>query len=82
MADLSEFVEENPTVRGVRCWACYIPEAGEINSAKRDKTATVTQMIRWLVEKKGYSDIDARVPRLNNHFQQGHHTAYPDGRKG
>lgn len=80
MADLASFAKEAPTERGVRCWVCFIPEAAEINAAKRERTATVTQMVGWLVADKGYATEEARRPRLTNHFQARHHERWPDGR--
>lgn len=80
MPDLATFAKENPTYRGVPCWACHIPEAPEVNAAKRDKTATVAQMVAWLIAEKGYSEDDARPPRLTNHFQAGHHRLWPNGK--
>lgn len=78
---LSDFVQENPTERGTRCWLCYLPEAAEINAAKRDRTASVPQMIGWLVKERGYPEADVRPPRFTNHFQTKHHIRWPDGRK-
>lgn len=81
MADLASFAKESPApIKGVRCWACHLPEAAELNAAKRDGTATVTQMVSWLIEDKGYSEDEARRPRLTNHFQGKHHERWPDGK--
>lgn len=81
MADLATFASEAPQpVRGVRCWACYLPEAAELNAAKRNNTATLPQMVAWLVEDRGYDPEEARRPRLTNHFQAQHHQRWPDGR--
>lgn len=78
---LADFVQENPTPpRGTPCWLCHIPEAAEINAAKRDKTATVPQMRSWLLNEKGYADDEARPSRFTNHFQQSHHLRWPDGK--
>lgn len=81
MADLASFAKESPAAtRGVPCWVCSIPEVAEINAAKTTGAATVTQMIAWLIEDRGYADTEARRPRLSNHFQSKHHELWPNGR--
>jgi hypothetical protein len=80
MTDLASFAKENPTMVGTECWACHIPEAAELNRCKRDRIATVTHMVTWLIAERGYSEEEARRPRLTNHFQAKHHERWPEGR--
>ena len=81
MADLITFAKTAPT-RRTACWLCSVPEAAEINAAKRERTATVTQMVAWMIHEQGYSEDEARVARFSNHFQAKHHERWPDGRTG
>lgn len=81
MADLATFAKEKPqAVRGTPCWTCYLPEAAELNAAKTNGTASLPQMIAWLIEERGYTQDEARRPRLTNHFQSKHHERWPSGR--
>lgn len=81
MADLTEFAEANPgPVRGSVCWTCHLPQARQINAAKRDRLVSVPQMLKWLVHDQGIPATEARASRLYNHFQAQHHVLYPDGR--
>lgn len=61
-----------PTRRGAQCWACGIPEAGEINAGKRAGISNAA--IRdWLIREKGYTEEEATTPRIDSHFYQKKH---------
>ena len=65
---LEAFAAKRPKrAPGRPCWACGIPEAEEINSARR-KEITLRTIRDWLIEQKGYAPEVVTMTRLQNHF--------------
>ena len=72
---LDEFVKANPAHHGgAGCWTCGLPEAEDLNKARRDRAANVMQMVGWL-KSRGHDD--ATRSKLDYHFANGHHKLEP-----
>jgi hypothetical protein len=70
---LEAFAAKNPAKGpGRPCWACIIPEAEEINSARRQEVA-ITVIRDWLIKEKGYEPGIATSNRLTHHFSNSRH---------
>lgn len=66
---LTAFVKESRATRGRICSTCNLPVVDQINQAKLDGTATVSEMVEWL----SAIGLDSTSSRLNYHFNNGHH---------
>lgn len=72
-SSLADFAKENPVRKpGLKCWACSIPEAEEINQGRRSGTA-ISVIRDWLVQRQGYSEDVATLNKLTHHFSNNRH---------
>lgn len=67
--EFDEFLKGNrPRVNPGGCWVCSLPEREEVDAAYR-KTRSPRLIKRWLVEAKGYPEIEATQPRIDSHIR-------------
>lgn len=82
---LEAFVTANPAAS--RCPVCVLPQAGEVNAARRADQArqggrfrfTVPKILAWLAKEHGITTISAA--QLQNHFSRRHHEEARNGGK-